>query len=461
MHREKGQILIAVLGILLFLMIVTPALVRWAMHDSESSVKWRKQTNALSMAQAGLDRGCWKLGSSTSTWNQALIGTAITGYNFDVTHTDVSGGEYRIRFSSGPTNGSQVTITAEGRDAQKKERRTVRAVYENQSLPGPVLAQGNINYNGYFDPHWGPMMAQGNITISGGALTKYYPRKFSKNTVSPRDSNGITPPNTDNLEWWSGYNVPDLPILDFTTMRSSSAANGTLNYYNVNASSTGHTLTGYSGGHYNNCRVPISGSTTGGAFADHRNHFYDSHDHPKSKQNLIWYYDGDLVLTGNPTSPANPCHRAGLYATLVVRGNLTIWTGDCYAPTLTVPTLAWKEYQKTDTSSSSQYPADTGLRSNSSTFNTNTQTWSGGPAAPGCDVGFRGFLYVGGNLTIQTGAVCDFAGAVWVVGNIQNLNSGDSSIVFYEPNNLQVPVLNVSLVQQSWQEASPSTTAWP
>lgn len=461
MRNERGQVLWIVLGILLMLFISTPPLIKWLQSDSERTVKQQKSSTAFNLANGALERGMWKLKSSTSTWAAAAIGTTISGYNFDVTYKDLEGGTYRIRFSSGP-GASQVTVTAEARDPLNEEIQAVQAVYQNQSIPGPILTTGNVAFSGVFEPHWGPVMAQGNITITGNAAPKYYPRKYSKNAVTgtatyPRDTNGITPPNTNNVEWWSAYSVPDLPLLDFATLRSSAQANGTLNYYNVNASSTGHTLTGYSGGHYNNCRDP-----DGSAFASHASHFYDPQHHPLATRNLIWYWDNDLIITGGPwqgSYSGTAAHRMGLRGTLIVRGNLTIWTGDDYTYTGTIPTSAWREYQAIDTASANQYPGDTGLRSNASTFPFGSQSWTGGPSTANTDIGIRGFIYVGGNFTIQSEAGGDFHGALWVVGNATNMNTNEYSLVFYD-SGLDVPVLNVILTLQSWRETSPSSTVW-
>lgn len=454
--NNKGQVLAGVMVIMTILLILTPHIISRIQNESRWTVKEQKSSTALNLSNGAAERGMWKLKSSTSTWAQAVNGTVISGYNFDVTYQDLEGGTYRIKFSSGPA-AYQVTVTAEARDVNQRETKAVQVIYENQSIPGPILTGGNVGISGVLEPHWGPVMAQGNITITGSAAPKYYPRKYSKNIVTgtatyPRDTNGLTPPNTDNLEWWSSYAVPDLPMLDFATMRSSAAANGTLNYYNGFASS--HTYSGYSGsGHTCN----IAGTNTTHP-SPHSTHFADSNHHPRSKHNLIWYWDGNVVFTGGNYGTG---HGSGLYGTIIVRGNLTIEVGDDYTYTASVPSNAWREYQKIDTSAANQYPADAGFHVNNATFNLGSQTWTGGPSTATTDVGFRGFIYVGGNLVIATGGRADYAGAVWVAGNVTNANTGEYSLVFYDSSiGARVPVLNVILVQQSWKEIAPSSTAW-
>jgi hypothetical protein len=455
--HSRGQVLIGVLVMMLLIMIATPSLIKWIQSDTEWSVKQQKSSTAFNLANGAIERGTWKLKSSTSTWAQAANGTVITGYNFDTTYQDIEGGTYRIRFSSGPGT-HQVTVTAEARDAQREERRAIMAVYENQAIPGPILTGGNIALSGALEPHWGPVMAQGNIALSGAAATNYFPRKFSKNVVTgpsgnARDTNGLTPPNTDNQEWWSNYPVPDLPQLDFIALRSSAQANGNLNYYNGFTSS--HTYTGYTGsGH--SCNVAGTSSAHG---SPHNTHFADSNHHPRSKLNQIWYWDGNVNFTGGANLSG---HSNGLYGTIIIRGNMTLETEDNYSYTATVPSNVWREYQRIDTASANQYPGDLGFHLSSGTFGIGSQTWSGGPASASySDVGFRGFIYVGGNLTIATNALGDFAGAIWVAGNVTNANTDELSLVFYDPAvGASLPVLNVVLVQQSWREVAVSI-AWP
>ncbi|OGR81853.1 MAG: hypothetical protein A3J74_09260 [Elusimicrobia bacterium RIFCSPHIGHO2_02_FULL_57_9] len=460
--KERGQVLAGVIVVLVLLLIIVPAMVTWVQQDSRQAVKDQKTTVAFNLAEAGIDRGMWKLKSATSTWVAARDGIVITGYNFDSTYDDVPGGTYRIRFSTGPAS-DQVTITAEGRDSQAKETRAIQVVYENQSLPGPILASGSLTYSGAFETHWGPVLAQNNIVVSGNAETEHFPRKYSKQVVSggaganARDTNGLNPPNTDNMEWWSDYPVPDLPQLDFVTLRASATANGTLNYYNGTISS--HTYTGYPAGtHY--CRIA---GTSANHPAPHNQHFADSNHHPKSKDNLIWYWDGDLYLTGGSNLSG---HSIGIKGTLIVRGNFTIETEDNYGPVVTVPQNAWEEYARIgvssyDTATLNQYPADDGYQRVRAIFDLGNESWTGGPPSAFTDVGLSGFVYVGGNLTIVANAMSDYHGVIWVVGNIVNNNVGERSLVFYDGTlGKDLPVLNVILTRESWKEVAPSTAAW-
>lgn len=490
---QRGQVLAGVVIALVLLMIMIPAIVTWVRQDSKFAVKDSQSTTAFNLAQAGIERGMWELKASTSNWNTAIAGTVIPGFNFDVTYQDIPGGSYRIQFSSmagTSLTGKEVQVWAEGRDSLNKETRSIKAIFADASLPGPLLAGGDIDDSGAFDPHWGPIMAQGNINISGAAATNYYPRKLAKQVVlgtagNPRDINGLSSPNTDSKEWWSNYAVPSLPQLDFNTMLATATilttagglTRSSTNY--LNGTPAGHnalSMPGYPAASKDPARDHFNCTTTVAPTADHTKHFLDSYHHPFSMLNLTWYWDSshDVVFTGDNygnlgiaqncnTSPYG--HRMGLYGTLIIRGNMTVDTEDCYSFTGHVPTNAWQEYTKItsgagDTAAVNEYPADNGLQKNRSTYNFGSENWTGGGPAAYTDVGFRGFVYVGGNLNITSAGYGDYYGVLWVNGSVLNSNAGNSSLVMYD-DTLAVPVLYVTLIRESWLEVSPSSTAWP
>ncbi|MEQ1918671.1 MAG: hypothetical protein ABL955_05685, partial [Elusimicrobiota bacterium] len=141
----RGQVLVGVILVLMALLIMVPALVQWVQQESKIAVKDKKSASAFNLAQAAVERGMWKLKSSTSTWSAAVGGTAIAGYAFDVTYTDLPGGTYRIQFDDGTLNGAGVvTVWGEGRDAANNETRSIQAVYQNISIPGAIIAGGNL-----------------------------------------------------------------------------------------------------------------------------------------------------------------------------------------------------------------------------------------------------------------------------------------------------------------------------
>jgi Tfp pilus assembly protein PilX len=429
---ERGQVLAGVVLLLALLLIIVPAAVKWMQQDTKMSVKNSQSSTAFNLAEAAIDRGMWKLKSSTATWDDAATGIAPAGYNFDVTYNDVPGGTYRVKLSS--YTGGYVEIWGEGRDGLRKETRSIKAVYANLSVPGAIMAGGALSEAGLAIVHWGPILAWNTITISGTGLNHHYPRKLSKQTVvsSPSgsyDTNGLTPPNTDNLEWWSDYDVPDLPLLDFNTLRSSAIATNTLNCYGNYDSNT----------HQVPCNVSKSNDNVKNIYKDNRNAL-----------NYVWYWDNSVNMI-----------TTGIKGTTIVRGNLYTSSDDMYNDpgnadvNLKMPSNAWIEYQKVDTSAKNNYPGDIGLQSSNNYYRLGSCSSSCEGSLSGGDLGFYGFVYVGGDVNFQGDA--DIYGAVWVVGS---WSAAGNNLVFYD-STLTLPKLNVVLVRQSWQETSPSGTAWP
>ncbi len=522
--NKKGYILPMVIGIVLLLIIIIPAIVEWTQHQTKTTIKIQGKTTAMNLAEAGINRAVWKITTSTGVWDSVLRGGTISGYNFDVIYDDVKGGVYRVKLSSGPEE-RQVTIISEGKDEKTGEVRAVKVVYKNQCIPGSIISKGNIYLGNAFECHWGPVMAWGNIELTDAVIArKYYPRKFARGVVSsvpsyPRDTNGLNPPNTDGVEWWSDYPVPDLPVLDFNALRSSAAANvatylekvyedSTYEYYQwekvypvgsppparwiktlrpsvtIMSSATINTLNFYACSSMNSYKGPkywqrvnyrkndgqISYTNLStcnlnpGQNHDGRPHFQNPWRHPAKLANRVWYWDGDLIMTGGPAEAG-----CGIKGKLIIRGNFTNYTGDNLKVTnnpdtglmlsdCKVPTEAYLEYQKIDTASTNQYPADKGLRSVRPTFSFGNETWSGGPTAANTDVGLAGFLYVGGDYDMK--GPMDIYGAVWVVGRVsRGTGVSEYSIIFFDEN-LDLPTLNVVLVRKSWQTIPPTNIPW-
>ena len=535
---ERGQILVGAIMLLLVLAIIVPAMVQWAMQESRGATKNRNTTVAFNLAQAAVDRGMWMVKSTTITWAAATAGTVLTGYNFDTTYTDIPGGTYRIKITPVVVGGSSVTIVGEGRDNLTKETRAISAVYLNQTIYSPIMTQGITNWGKGLGVFWGPLMSQGNITMCDDSSVNQwgYPRKFARGVVQawncpsgvcagscpmstsyPRDVNGPMPPNTGGAagitEWTSlDTAIPELPIIDFPTLKSSATASFTWNVYGcvgINSYTkvgTTYTVTGVCPWDTrSSCQslvptTPACGqagniSGTWQNYASHTTHFGNPLNHPAaitSRANntpLVWFYDGDLTLSGNYCSnnsgaPSRGCsypcsnfttgQSAGFYGTLIVKGNLTIDTPGEYFYNGHVPANAWQDQQlivmtspgvyTADSSNSAEYPADTGLHQNAATFNfgpSGTWTQAGGGGTVYATVGMRGFIYVGGNITFNQ--FMDTNGAIWIQGNMTSSGAGaalSNYSAIYFNDQLNLPTLNVILMLQSWKEVQASATVW-
>ncbi|MBU0952397.1 MAG: hypothetical protein KKH91_06225 [Elusimicrobia bacterium] len=501
---NKGQVLAIVIAIMLFLTVIIPGLIYWTQNQTKWSVKQQRKSVAFNLAETGIDRGMWKLKSSTSTWDMASKGKITNGYNFDTTYTDISGGIYRIKFTSGPSS-CEVTVTAEGKDSTLNEIRAIKAIFRNQVIPGAIISKDTITMGNAFSVHWGPIMSHGNIEITNAAAAQdYFPRKYSRQVVTcnqagyARDTNGMNPPNTDNMEWWSDYDVPDLPLLDFDALRSSAAINVTvyqgtvpyvINTLNVFGCSKMKNYTGlkwwqvYDAGEggwvdATTCKEPGN---------DHSGlpHVQNLFKHPFKLANRTWYWDdnGDKVFWVNDRDVAGYPYGYnagwGVVGNFIVRGNLENNALDnlsydfidvSAAPGRNIPEEAYKEYtliQRTgvdsyyDTSATNEYPGDDGYQKTRKTFRFGGETWTRGhnpPNASSTDIGIKGFLYVGKNLQIDN--PMDIFGAAWIVGNTSEHDCSESFIIFYD-DSLDLPALNVVLVRKLWQEIPPSSTTWP
>ncbi len=464
MRTRKGFILPAVMLAFVFLMVIIPIMVKWVQEDTRISTKDQQSSYAFNLAEAAVERAYWKLKSSTSTFDAAANGNPLPGYNFDTTYRDINGGSYRISISSSGTK--TVTIIGEGMDKANREVRAVSAVYVNQTIYSPLITNGNFTSSKVLAAFWGSIMAQGDFDVTDAVAAKrYFPRKYARGVVTghgsyTRDPDGLGGQTTDNVEWWSEYKyIPELPIPDFTTLRSSAAATNTLNRYDLK--------TAYSGSPCKTNTIVV-GTTTYSICKAFPNQPSDD-----SGPNKVWFWDGDLTISGyeGGGSCSGSGANYGFKGTLIIKGDLTIRDAGCYKFTGPVPALAYKDHYKLlqttyDTAASGEYPADIGYQVNKTTFNFGSEYFQPYPGEGGGykhTVGERGFTYVGGQLNIiGPKGFMDFIGAVWVVGDVTATGGDANSFcgVFFN-DQLDLPTLNVVLVRLSWQEVKPSAQAWP
>lgn len=209
--KIEGQVLlIGIILVLLLLSIFVPGLMRHAARESKQTIKNSRVTRAFNLAEAGIDRGIWKVKEDPQNWEDAQAGVALANFCGDASsvYSDV-GGEYRIKIGPGPTAG-QISIVSVGRDLSTNEVRAVEAVY-TRGLNHAVISVGNFQYLPDFHVHWGPVTSYGSLFVSTGTsptphpaafANTYYPRKYAKLGITNRDSNP-TPPNSDSTEYWA------------------------------------------------------------------------------------------------------------------------------------------------------------------------------------------------------------------------------------------------------------------
>ncbi|MEK7720790.1 MAG: hypothetical protein AAB359_00205, partial [Elusimicrobiota bacterium] len=250
--KRRGQMAIMlVIGTLLFLLITIPLLDRYVKNEAKWSVKEKKSTTAFHLAEAGIDRAVWKLNERSSYWDYASTGTVFAGYNNDKTYTDLPGGSYRVKISSGSAP-RQIKIMSTGRDASSSDLRAIEALYEAESLNAAIQAP-SLQFNSSFKVFWGPYMSLSNISLNSSA-DQLYPRKYARGSITSSSSygdrdNSATPANTDCLEYWA-YNdatcgssgVPDMPGIAIDWYRAQSQIAPNEYYGDLNGTETFNSL---------------------------------------------------------------------------------------------------------------------------------------------------------------------------------------------------------------------------
>ncbi len=399
--NSSGQVIIGAIILLVLLAILVPGIIVYVQNESKWTVKEQRTTRAFQLAEAAVERGFQHVIQTTATWASVQAGAAITHYNFDRVYVDAAG-EYAIRITSGPgTNAA--TVTGVGRDLSTNEVRSVRVVYGNSASNAAIYAEGGISLTSNPGVEWGPVMSPASIVT-----TQAHPRFYSAGSIS-KDPNGATPPNSDNIQWWSYYpNLPPPPQIDLQAYLSSATAQGHV----------------YAGGTYDMRNDICGGSATCSG---------------------VYYFTGNTTLK-TPSAYVNS-------GAIVVIGNLTLQgSAGGGSPTATIPTNAWKEYgadwayyrTNYDASAPASFPGVNG----SYPHGTLTKAIN--------NVLVHGFLYVNDALSISGGGNMSIWGSLYL-GDQSSL-SGSHVKVYYD-DTLTVLTKNISLLRSSWGEVGGCTWA--
>jgi len=453
-HNSHGGVLIGAVMALILVSLIIPALVLRIQKESKDAVHEKKRTASLHLAEAGIDRGSWKLRESASMWTNASTGTVVPGYNDVVEYEDVDGGLYKIKISSGP-GANQVTVLAKGKASGSETVRAIRAIFQTVatttgSIGSAVVAPG-VDIAGSVEIIWGPMMSTQEIDLSGSS-NQLYPRKYARGAIegtgnySDRDSD-INLPNTgpqpDPYQEYCAYNqsdcVPDPPTPNLDHYRTLSQTQG---YYTNNSKSV---------------NVPNEIDTVCTVGSD-----------PK-----VRFYEDDVVFSGSK-------YFCGVLITL---GDLD-FSGSGSSPdgdiTVTPPSTAWEEYQLNvpehagsnpggdpstwdfDPSSSEphgdsplahEYPGDAGSHVvEDYNFKTGCVAHGDTGEAGGEALSFNGYIYVGG--AFKGGGSTDIYGAVQSVAGIASVTG---SVRIYFNNAISIETGGTggsvgSISQESWDE---------
>lgn len=438
LQNRRGQTLVIAVMLMLVALIMIPLLVLYVQNEAKWSVKQSRANTAYHLAEAGQDRAVWYLAQSTANWSAALAGTALTGYNGDAQYSDVSGGLYDIRITSGPLS-SNVTVLSKGRDTSTKETRAIKGVYDAGLLLSGFIATGSIDYKASFIVHWGQVTSFTSITLAN-SNADYFPLKDSKGAVDPWDTNA-TPPNADSSKGYTSYDsslaTPPLPDFD---------------YYRAAAKNT---------------RLPNPGSVGGGSDGGQSatydgSGYFDGTGEVKFKSYNVDCATCVIFLESSDTKLEDSASSRGFMhigALIVYQGNIHIHANGQNPYTVSVPTDAWKQYtagtftapHSPDSAASDEYPGDGGTHVVKPTYTMPTTTFDG---SGNTGVGFHGFLYTysfncsGGNNII--------VGQLLIGAGGSKINTMD---IYYDPDiGSSVHYTKSQVRRISWDELASS---WP
>ncbi len=414
---RRGQMAITmVISILLFLLLMFPMMDLFVKNEGKWSMKEKKATAAFHLAEAGVDRARWKMLETDDMWVITGTGT-IPGYNFDQVYTAEGGGTYTIQITSHPTDADMRVVEAVGRDATRTEIRRIKAILRNDNAADFATRAANLVSNTGGNDHieWGPVISGNSIDATG----RTYPRYYSAGHVSPQDG-GSTVASTDNVYWWSYYDIPPFPNINFSAYLSSAQASGAA----PNGCGNGNSSTYYRVGNAE---------------------FRGCHD----TSNKTYYITGDVTFKSG---------GAGNFirGTIIALGNIIISGngGADGAYTADLPEEAWKEYGNAWNFYRTEYdptaPA-TWAAAVASNYQATGKTY------PLTTVLLHGFLYTGGNQGLQGGGNCTIHGSL--LSN-RDATMGTSTMdIYYDPEvskNILIQGVNIKL--HSWYEVK---AEWP
>jgi len=181
-----------------------------------------KKNKSFQLAEAGQDRASWKLRESDSTWNIVAGTGTLINYNNDYVYTDVAGGSYKIKISSGPSIG-KVTVISKGMAKGSTAVRAIKGIYSKaSSVTGAMLVAGGVTFKPNLDVEWGPIVGYNSMTSPSNT----YPRKYCAGQIQGRCTvsgacNGALPAgNWVNYDYAAFQNLGNAPTIDLTNYRN-------------------------------------------------------------------------------------------------------------------------------------------------------------------------------------------------------------------------------------------------
>lgn len=410
MKTQRGQIIIVILILAVVIGIIIPYLVYLVRHESKWTVMETKSTRAFHLAEAGQDRGIYKLRESSTLWDMVAAGQPIGGYDGNTIYSDISGGEYKIIITSGPNQG-EVTITAKGRDKARGFVRSVVGIYSKRQITTAVQVDEAIEYKPNMIVHWGPVVSFTNMDLEGNQATIYYPRKFSMSAIENRDENP-SEPNSDGFEYWAYEELENSPEVDLQYYKQQA-----INSVVPEPKKTGDQSTEYEGTGYFDGGGEVEFSKEGGV------------DYIFDNSSATIYIEGNCKIKDGAFLRCN---------LLILDGSIHVH-GNGINHTVTIPTGASNEYKHTNA------------------WVSVWQTLFDDPGNPDdgegsnyviSDCAFHGFLYVHGNFHCS-GGVNSIVGVIKVKGDMKV----NTMTIYYDPVIAEdIKLLSSQIERSSWLE---------
>jgi hypothetical protein len=416
--NRKGQSLMIVLGILVIFMIFIPSMVYMVRHEALWTVQQKKTTAAFHAAEAGIDRGAWKLRETSGTWAHVLGGGSIEYYTGETVYTLYSEtdtakviGQYKVLITTAPMLG-EVLIRSVGRDVTSSEVRCIEATYARQTIDASINCDGGVSWKPHLTVHWAPLVSYTSVDLGGSS--DYFPRKYSTGAITPRCST-INDPHSDGKEFWAFQDLGEPPEVDLEFYKKL-ARNS-----QIPLSTGGGTIFQGNGG----TTLAIASPTGSGYFIGTQN---------GGKIRL----DGSYTLTSSTSVIYVENGKMDFWKTSFLDLRAVIAEGDIdynarnTVYVASVPATAATEYIKQkEVTPSYTFPGE-----NSATY-----------AVDHC--GMHGFLYCGGTLSNSGGNDAKLVGAVKVINNITMNNF----FVYYDQAVASsIKLSNAAIRQTSWRE---------
>jgi Tfp pilus assembly protein PilX len=395
-RENSGQTIVFALVLIVVMAILTPTLVNLLREEVRWSVKHKRSVGAFHLAEAAADRGLWKLSESSTVWESVSDGTLPNDYKGGTEFTDVEGGTYKITIST-TSDEKERKIVGVGRESSTNEMRSIEVIVAIFMIETAIFSP-TLVLNGNADVHWGPIESTGDLTATGDL----FPRKYAVGQIVNRTPDGVGDPDTDGIEYWAHFPVPDPPDIDFDHYYDNADE-----YYGPDV---GHP--NFMGG------VPFN-------FNGH------AQDNPAGADR-IYYIEGDCTLK-----------NTFLKGSVIIEGDCTL-NGNGKGQYVTdVPEDAWEEYAKIDTAAVGEYPGDGGFQTCNATYDYADDNYK---------ITVMGFVYIGGDWNGSGGQ--DFNGSVQCMGNMAGL-TGNVGVWYNEDVAEQVEVSEQDFSQVSWREIKP------